>query len=496
MSAVAHREMRVVALSSVLAAVFLVTFKFVVGWLSNSLGILSEALHSSLDLVAAAITFLAVRAAVKPADFDHHFGHGKIENLSAFLETLLLFVTCGWIIYEAVNRLFFTKVWVEASIWTFLVMGISIVVDFSRSRALYRVARKYNSQALEADALHFRTDIWSSSVVILGLALVWISENTGLNSVLRPLEHLAPGLFLLYKNFSVDILHYADSIAALVVAGIVLFVSYRLGRRAVDALLDRAPKGVSERVKRIVSETKGVRECTMIRVRTSGPKYFIVLNVSINETDSLKKAHDIALEVEKKVKGILPTAEVIIHTDPTEINAETIPEKIRNIASVNELKIHGVHIHEAHKKTAIDLHLEVPQQLPLRETHKIADQLEKEIKEKIPKVKEVNIHLEPAEEPPTEYCDVTNGTEKKLCREIKEIVENITGPMMCHEIRIRKAKGKYHVYIHCTLDETMPIGKAHELTSKIELKIKEKIPEIEEINIHTEPPDKKTENKP
>ncbi|MEM2146760.1 MAG: cation-efflux pump [Candidatus Jordarchaeaceae archaeon] len=493
MTADGHREMRIVALSSVIAAVFLVSFKFVVGWLSNSLGILSEALHSSLDLVAAAITFLAVRAAVKPADFDHHFGHGKIENLSALIETLLLFVTCGWIIYEAVNRIFFTRVWVEASIWTFLVMGISIVVDFSRSRALYRVARKYNSQALEADALHFRTDIWSSSVVIVGLALVWISEKTGLNYIMRPLEYLAPGLFMLYESFSFDVLHYADSVAALIVAGIVVFVSYRLGKRAVDALLDRAPKGVSERVKKVVCETEGVQECTLVRVRTSGPKYFVVLNVSINEADSLKKAHDIALEVEKKVKGILPTAEVIIHTDPTEIDAETIPEKIRTIALLNELKIHGVHIHEANKKTAIDLHLEVTSQLSLKETHEIADRLEKEIKEKIPKVEEVNIHLEPVEEPPIEYCDVTDGTEKKLCQEIKETVENIIGPTRCHEIRIRKAKGRYHVYIHCTLDEAMPIGEAHKLTSQIELKIKKKLPQIEEVNIHTEPPENETE---
>lgn len=494
MSADGHREMRVVALSSVIAAVFLVSIKFMVGWLSNSLGILSEALHSGLDLLAVAITFLAVRAAVKPADLDHQFGHGKIENLSALVETILLFVTCGWIIYEAINRLFFTRVWVEASIWTFLVMGISIVIDFSRSRALYRVARKYNSQALEADALHFRTDIWSSSVVIGGLALVWISENTGLNSILRPLEYLAPGFFLLYENFSFDILHYADSVAALIVAGIVMFVSYRLGKRAVDALLDRAPKGVSERVKKIVSEIRGVQECTLVRVRPSGPKYFVVLNVSINQADSLKKAHNIALDVEKRVKEILPTAEVIIHTDPTEIKDEAITEKIRNIASVNEFKIHSVHIHETQKKLTIDLHLEVPPQLSLGQTHKVADRLEEEIREKIPKVNEINIHLEPIEEPPTEYWDVSNESEKKMIQEIREIVENITGPKSCHEIRIRKVKGKYYIYIHCTLDETMPIGEAHELTSKIELKIKKKIPEINEINIHTEPPDHKTEN--
>ncbi|MHA1208550.1 MAG: cation diffusion facilitator family transporter, partial [Candidatus Freyarchaeota archaeon] len=276
----AHREMRLVALSSVAAAILLVTLKLVVGWFSRSLGILSEAAHSGLDLLAAGITFFAVRAAVKPADVDHHYGHGKIENLAALVETLLLFVTCGWIVYEAVNRLFFTKVTVEASVWTFLVMIISIVVDFMRSRALYRVARKYNSQALEADALHFRTDIWSSSVVIIGLVLVWISENTGINPLLSQLKYVSPEFFVLSEYFTFDALHYADSVAALIVACIVIFVSYRLGRRAVDALLDRAPRGIAERVKKAVCETEGVEDCLRVRVRPSGPRYFVDISIS------------------------------------------------------------------------------------------------------------------------------------------------------------------------------------------------------------------------
>ncbi|MEM2958893.1 MAG: cation diffusion facilitator family transporter, partial [Candidatus Jordarchaeaceae archaeon] len=270
MSADGHREMRLVALSSVLAAVLLVTLKLVVGWLSNSLGILSEAAHSGLDLVAAAITFLAVRAAIRPADVDHQYGHGKIENLSALVETLLLFITCGWIIYEAINRIFFTRVAVEASVWTFLVMSISIVVDFSRSRALYRVARKYNSQALEADALHFRTDIWSSSVVIIGLIFVWIADNTGIFPILHQLRFLSLEFYFLSEELGFGVLHYADSVAALFVAFIVMFVSYRLGRRTLDALLDRAPRGVSETVKKLVCETVGVEECTRVRVRQSG----------------------------------------------------------------------------------------------------------------------------------------------------------------------------------------------------------------------------------
>ncbi|WXG39231.1 MAG: cation-efflux pump [Candidatus Freyarchaeum deiterrae] len=490
MPADAHREMRVVALSSVLAAVFLVTFKFLVGVLSNSLGILSEALHSGLDLVAAAITLLAVRASVKPADIDHQFGHGKIENLSALTETILLFVTCAWIIWEAVNRLLWTKAVVEVSIWTFLIMGVSIVIDFTRSRALYRVARKHNSQALEADALHFSTDIWSSSVVIVGLALVWVSENIGLTPLLPQLQYVSTEfyeLIYLYNNFHVNYLLYADSLAALVVAGIVLFVSYRLGRRAVDALLDRAPKGVSERVKKIASETEGVQECTLVRVRPSGPRYWVVVNCSINEADSLKKAHDIALNVEERIKGILPTAEVVVHTDPAEIDGEPITLKVRDIAAINELKVHDVHVHEVDKKNYIDLHLEAPARLSLRKTHQLADSLEKEIMKKIPKVEEVNIHLEPAEKPPLEYRDVTQES-KEMRQEIQKLVDEMIGDGKCHEIRIREIKNKFYVYIHLTLDEKMTLRKAHNITSRMEAKIKKKISEIEEVNIHAEPP--------
>ena len=193
------------AANSVIAAVFLTGMKLVVGLMTGSLGILAEAAHSGLDLVAAVVTFLAVRFSDKPADHEHPYGHGKVENFSALVETVLLFLTCGWIIYEAVQRLFFHSKEVQASFWAFLVMAISIAVDVSRSRMLYRAARQHRSQALEADALHFHTDIWSSSVVIGGLALVWLGRNV-------------------LPEYS-GLLAKADALAALGVAFIVIFVS-------------------------------------------------------------------------------------------------------------------------------------------------------------------------------------------------------------------------------------------------------------------------------
>ncbi len=281
-------EKKRIALTSVIAAVFLTAFKLVVGILTGSLGILSEALHSGLDLVAAFITFLAVRFADQPADEEHHYGHGKIENYSALIETLLLFITCIWIIYEAVKRLVTGEIEIEVTYWSFAVIITSIIVDFSRSRALYKVARKYNSQALEADALHFSTDIWSSTVVLIGL--VGVSFN----------------------------FQYADPIAALIVAVIVLGVSYRLGKRSFDALIDRAPKEITEQIKSIVSGIKGVKDFHDLKVRESGPNKFVDLNIHVDNNMSVSEAHNISHEVEKAIRNRIANTHVTIHIEPDE----------------------------------------------------------------------------------------------------------------------------------------------------------------------------------
>src|SRR5271168_5566639 len=176
-------EKRAVAGNSVLAAVVITTLKIVVGFTTGSLGILSEAAHSALDLIASLITFFSVGVSDKPADADHQYGHGKVENFSAFVETGLLLLTCAWVVYEAIVRLFYRHVEVEPSIWAFTVMLVSMAVDWWCSRALGRIATKYESQALEADALHFSTDIWSSGVVVLGLVLILLGRLYRLNWV-------------------------------------------------------------------------------------------------------------------------------------------------------------------------------------------------------------------------------------------------------------------------------------------------------------------------
>jgi cation diffusion facilitator family transporter len=265
---------------------------------TGSLGILAEAAHSGLDLIAALVTFLAVRISGKAADSEHQYGHGKVENLSALFETFLLLLTCVWIIYEAFQRLFYKNVNVDISAWAFVVMIVSIIVDYNRSRMLYRAARAYNSQALEADALHFSTDIWSSSVVILGLALAWIGYGIG---------DAIPFL----KN-----LEKADSIAALGVAVIVIYVSIQLGRRTVQALLDTAPKGMNDRLRKIIGAVPGIQNVHDLRVRYSGPYLFVDVHVTVDGQMPLVEAHALTEVIEKEVVTIAPESDVTIHVEP------------------------------------------------------------------------------------------------------------------------------------------------------------------------------------
>ncbi len=281
-------EKQRVAGISVLAAVFLTGIKLVVGILTGSLGIISEALHSGLDLIAAVITLFSVGISDNPPDRRHHFGHGKVENLSAFLETILLFITCAWIIYEALHRLITGNTTIEVGIWSYIVVTLSIVIDITRSRALNRVAKKYNSQALEADALHFSTDIWSSAVVLLGL----ICANFGF--------------------------FFADSVAALVVAIIVIVISYRLGKRSIEVLLDYAPGERVSEVEEILKSMEEIKTYHSLKVRTAGADTFVNVTVTLDNRLNLGHAHKICDVVEDEILKTIDRCNVIVHVEPYE----------------------------------------------------------------------------------------------------------------------------------------------------------------------------------
>ena len=363
-------EKRSVAFLSVLAAVFLTGMKLAVGLLTNSLGILSEAAHSGLDLVAALMTLFAVKISDKPADESHHYGHGKVEGCSAFFEVILLMVTCGYIIYEAVERIIGKSAHVEVNIYSFAVMAISIVVDISRSRSLSRVAKKYKSQALEADALHFSSDIWSSAVVIAGLVA--------------------------YKFFGLVL---ADSIAALAVAVLVIVVSVRLGIRTVNVLLDKAPPGMRQSIEEAVAQLPGAERLDSLRIRTSGVKTFVDMRLTLTRDLSFTEAHRIASLAEKKISHIIPGADVIVHADPAApLSLKAVPkDKISSILKEHRglfVGYHDLNIIHHQDNYLVNMHVVMAADSHVEEAHEVCDHLEAEIKQIIPGAT-VTIHIEP-----------------------------------------------------------------------------------------------------
>jgi cation diffusion facilitator family transporter len=459
-------EKKRAAASSVLAALGLTGMKLVVGLLSGSLGVLAEAAHSGLDLVAAVVTLIAVSVSDRPADESHPYGHGKIENFSALIETVLLFITCAWIIYEAVQRIFFRQVEVDPSPWAFLVVIVSIAIDVSRSRMLMRAAKKHQSQALEADALHFSTDVWSSAVVLGGLALVWAGR------------HVLPA--------ESRLLDRADAVAALGVAFIVLFVSYRLGKRTIDVLLDSAPDGLKDKIVAAADEVEGVISPGQVRLRRSGPRVFVDMTIEVDRNLSFERTHAIAESVEARIQALVPDADVVIHTDPRETERENMARRIRAIAERNQIPVHNISVHEDNGEIYVDLHIEVDDHLLLRQAHELASHIEQDLRADIPKIARVDTHIESRGTGVGSGRDVT-AEEGGLVERVKRIADGIIGRDCCHNILVRRQGDRLSVSLHCTFEPDLPVIEAHRLSSRIEEALKMDMPAIDQVLVHTEP---------
>ncbi len=465
-----EREKKTVALSSVVAAVFLTGMKLVVGLLTGSLGILAEAAHSGLDLIAAVVTFLAVRVSGRPADSDHHYGHGKVENLSAMVETLLLLATCAWIIYEAVNRLFFHPREVDATPWAFAVMAVSIVIDVTRSRALMRTAKKHGSQALEADALHFSTDVWSSCVVILGLTGIKLGD------------YLADS-----HPAASEWLYRADAIAALGVSCIVIYVSFRLGTRTIAVLLDRAPRGMDDSVRQAMGKLPGVSEVKQVRVRQSGPATFVDLVLSVKADTSVERAHAIAAEAENEVQRLVPKSDVMVHVEPCAPNAAGPVETIRGIAAAHGVDVHNLVLRDVNGRQTLEMHAEVPGNLSVDHAHERVSAMEQSLLREIPAIQDVAVHIEPSSD-----RTVCEPAAESLSPAIEEAVERLrTGypaVLDCHSVSItRDSRNRLGLTFHCTVSPNLGIAEAHDLTTSIEDFLHDQFPDLIHIIIHVEP---------
>ena len=466
----ADREKRWVALSSLLAAIGLTLTKLAVGLWTNSLGILAEAAHSGLDLVAAAMTLWAVRVSAQPADRQHTYGHGKVENLSALGETLLLLLTCVWIVYESVRRLWFAEsVELTINAWAFAVVILSIVVDYSRSRALSRAAKKHRSQALEADALHFSTDIWSSLVVFLGLCGVVVGGAYGM-----------------------PWMENADALAALGVAMIVIWISFQLGKRSVDDLLDSIPRHLQEQVASAAAGVEGVLGVRQVRLRRSGPDMFADVTLTVDHAATLEKSHDIADRAEAAVRYVLPRADVVVHVEPVAGPHEDLLTTIRVLAARQGLGAHGIRIYEDEGGSrAVELHLEVSESLSLDEAHRQATVFEDELGTAVPGMARIVTHLEPtggASSRVRAACVAGRAPGEAIVRAaIDEFLAASPSALAPHDVQVQLAGGELQVSFHCTLDASLAITTAHDLTQQLEKHLRHRVPTLGRVVIHVEP---------
>jgi len=452
-----------VALSSVAAAALLTVLKTVVGLLTGSLGILSEAAHSALDLVAAVITYTSVRVADKPADPEHPFGHGKVEHLSAFVQTGLLAVTRVWIVVEALRRLFLSGSHVAPSIWAFAVLALSILIDTFRSRALWRVAVQYRSQALEADALHFSTDVWSTSAVVFGLVLVSIGATA-----------------------RVPWLASADPLAALIVAGVTLYVGTRLGNRTVGALMDAAPEGVPERIAEAAAGVPGVLDVERVRVRQSGNRLFADLRLVLESDIPFEHAQSVVGRVEGAIHELYPAADVVADAVPDVPSRRDLVQRVRSIAHRENFQIHDVTVFETRGRVKVDLDLEVDPNIRFTAAHDRATELERAIRGDLPEIDEVNVHIEPLPRR-VETAREATRVRAQMERRILEIARDLPGVVNCHSVEVHQIGRALLATVHCTLQPDLSVTRVHDITEELELRVREESRQGIKVSIHPEP---------
>jgi cation diffusion facilitator family transporter len=454
-----RRRAKGVALVSLFAAIALAGVKAVAGLLSGSIALLSEAAHSGLDAVATAITYFAVRIASRPPDEEHPYGHGKAENLAALVETLALFLLAVFLARESIARLGGDEHRPEIGAFVFASVVLSILVDATRAKALREAGRKYRSPALEADALNFTADLLTSSIVLVGLVAVKLGFTA------------------------------ADAIGGLGVSVFVAISSFRMGRKAVDALMDRAPEGAAERIERAAEAVEGVSEVRRVRLRDAGGHLQSDVVIAISRTVPLETAHRVTEEVERAIGAIEPGTDVLVHVEPLADEALTV-EKVMALAARHSKvqQVHNVFVAMQPDGLIISLHAKFPETMAVDEAHAIADQLEAEIAREIDGVARVDTHLEPLEHPRNIGSDVT-GRHEELVSWATDLAEDQPEVQKCHEVLITETTKGLSIVMHCNAVPGLSVGLAHEASTRIENEVHRYRP-VERVTVHFEPTDR------
>ena len=451
-------EKEQVALTSIVASAVLTVAKALVGISTGSLAILSEAGHSLIDLGATVMTYIAVRISGKPADAQHHYGHGKVESVSALGETALLFLLSGVVIWEAVKRLIDHESHaVEATVWAFGVIVVSIAVDYFRARALSRTAVATQSQALEADALHFSSDLWSSFAVLIGLVGVHFG------------------------------LVWADSASALLVAVLVCSAGWRLGRRTIATLTDVAPEGAAEQITALAAKVAGVVAVEQVRARAVGEITFIDLTVAVSRTLPLDRVTAIKAAVGAALRDQIKGAEPIVTVDPVALNNETVIDRVMVIARNRALAVHHVTVHDLKDRLAVALDLEVDGKLTLRAAHELADGLEAAIAGELGPGVEVETHIEPLQPPDASGREAPVERVKAVEIALAELAPQSRTIRDVHNVRVRQTDDGEIVNFHCRVDPDLSVQNVHEKVDELERALKLRAPSIKRVIGHAEP---------
>jgi len=447
-----------VALGSIFASGGLTVAKGIVGVMTGSLAILSEAAHSLIDFGATLMTYFAVRISGKPADEEHHYGHGKVESVAALAETALLFVLSGVVIWEATHRLIGGQAHaVEATVAAFAVIAVSVVVDFFRARLLYRVASETASEALEADALHFGSDMWSSLAVLVGLG----------------------GVVLGFQ--------WADTAAALVVALFVCLAGWRLGRRTIETLTDTAPAGSADTIRRIAARVPGVVAIEGVRVRPVGDKLFVEVVAAVSRALPLDRVETLKVRVSEAIRAQMPRAEVGVATAPRALDSESVQERVMVIARNQGLAVHHVTVHDIRGSLSVSLDLEVDRKLALGSAHDIADRLEIALREELGPEVEVDTHIEPLQPPEAVGREAPPERVRAVEMALAESAAEAGMIGDVHNVRVRETDEGEIVNFHCRVDPAHSVQAVHEKVDEVERALRRRSPLIKRVIGHAEP---------
>ena len=450
------------ALASIGASALLTVGKLVAGLLSGSLALISEAAHSLLDTGATILTWFAVRAADKPADEEHHYGHGKIESVAALIETGLLILLAGWVVKEAVQRLFFGEAHaVEATWLTYGVLVASIVVDIVRWRSLTKIARETRSDALAADALHFSSDLVASACVLAGFVAMHYGFKQG------------------------------DTVAAIGVAVFIGIAGYRLGRRTIDTLVDAAPKELTAEIRKIVTETPGVIDIEELRVRPAGSEFFGEVSIAVGRTLPAERIVAVREAVSRAISEKYPHALMTVRATPRALDDESVLERVLLTAARRRLAIHHVTVQQVAGKTSVSLDLEVDGRMKHSDAHDIATGLEEAIKTELGADVEVEVetHIEPLEIRELEGEDAGAEETARIAQAlIARAAEG--GPVRdVHDVRVRRSVNGLIVNYHCRVGDHVTVLEAHDAVDQLDHLIRTQFTEVIRVVGHAEPQD-------